>query len=231
MDLNLSIINLLKQLQSSTNSKLSTQLQVTDSIQILADNQVFASITKQQILLGNTDISNKISDNKGCTNQAIFPKATVLIEKISPFVTSLNHIGISYVTKNMNEELCNLVDFVKTTPFHLYEEKSSVKSAKWFFVGDKTKPNNPMFELVLNQPNTIQQDWYPHFQIDVDTTLKAKELSTITSAIFSDSTTSFKKNYLQLFVLGQIDGIKIVIGIGTNTRQILKQRQNLFAWS
>jgi hypothetical protein len=34
-----------------------------------------------------------------------------------------------------------------------------------------------------------------------------------------------------MFILGEIQGVKIALGIGTSSRKPEKQRQNLFVWS
>lgn len=229
---NQTVIDLLGQILQTNAQSLKKHLKVTQSAaQLLAYDQVLAEITKNKIFLGGVDMTCKLPFAVNRRPKAIESRMNLLIEKIGQSVTAINHWGISYLAKDFNQETDVLKQIATDSNWQLYEEKSSVKTTRWFFIGNRKNWHQPLFEIVLNQPDLYQQAWYPHLQIDLDTSLSAKDLDQLTTEVLNNNLVNWKKNYLQMFVLGEIEDIKIVLGIGSKARRIEKQRSGLFAWT
>jgi len=231
MTLNQTIIYLLTQITKFATPKLNSCLKIDQIIQLEAHTQILAEITSNQILLNNVNISDKLNIKQKSATKPLAKNVDLLLEKIGPNITALNHLGVSYQVNDINQEIDQIRQLISGTSWHLYEEKSSVKSARWFFVGDRQNWREPLFKIVLNQPDKKEESWYPHFQIDIDTNLSFKELDQITSNFFDQKVVNYKCRWFLMFVIGEVQGVKIALGIGTSARRPEKQRQNLFVWS
>lgn len=136
---------------------------------------------------------------------------------------SLNHLGISYYCVDLSAEVSRLKQLLGNNP--LYEESSDTKSTRWLFIGNADNPNEPMFELVLNQrAKPTLSSWTPHIQIDIDTELSYDDLMIIVRKHFGNSWVKWSidvKDWGIPLVVGRlcsINGLKVYLGIGTNKR-------------
>jgi hypothetical protein len=144
----------------------------------------------------------------------------------------LNHIGFCYHVKSQKDEKARLINLIKQTKFHMYEEKSNDQGL-WLFMGDTNNWEDPMVELVpVESTNDKWVDyWLPHIQIDIDTTLTADEIENIVKVIFQntykpyrftiDGTVYFIRNYL-----GILDGINFNLDLATKSRNVRLIRQS-----
>lgn len=148
-------------------------------------------------------------------------------------IVRLNHVGFCYKVFSQGKEKKRLVRVIKQTGFHLYQEQSN-DDGLWLFIGDTSKWEEPLIELL---PVEKTQDkwvdyWLPHIHIDIDTTLTAKDIEDSVNSVFTntikpyrviiDGTVYIVRNYL-----GSIDGVNIYLDLATRSRSVQFTRQNL----
>lgn len=156
------------------------------------------------------------------------------IKESSPSLLRLNHLGISYKVPDIEKEIEKIGKLVKThLNIHLYEEASSTSGQRWFFLGDKQNWEDPMLEIVLTQSSQTHDHWNPHFQIDLDTSLSIEELKQITGKVFRPEFLAWELDVptvgtvCAMGVLGDINGTKITLGLGTKQRNAQFFRTNI----
>jgi len=157
-----------------------------------------------------------------------------LFQNLRMSLVRLNHLGISYSCPNLESELAQLKKHLQGTTFKLYEEPSTSPDNRWFFVGDLTNWEDPLFEIVLTESDTvISNDWVPHFQIDLDTTLPMADLKAMThhhlGRDFLDWTLDLP-GYGIVLGMGQLARVgqnKIYLGLGTEKRPTRYHREHI----
>ena len=120
------------------------------------------------------------------------------------------------------------------TGVNVYQEHTESNNEKWYFIGDTTHYDTPLCEIVLNSATTDwYTDWLPAFQIDVDTSLSMAALEKIAEKYFGKQFWKWKLDIphygivLAMAILGEINGIKITLGVGTNLRDIKNHRESM----
>ena len=227
MNLNNYILEILIALKSIHNQVINKQLEIKDTTAKLKLNKKdFIQIAENAITInGKMDIGNNILVSTRGPENTNRNKIKDFVDVISNSITGINHLGIGYSCSNMVSELEKYTSFVKGTFLKLYEEDSGSEDTKWFFMGDISNPQNPLFEIVLTQSsNQLVNDWTPHFQIDINTTLGPEEIEEKTNEFFEDSIkwNLDIPNYgrvLSMVVLGEINRTKITLGLGTDLRR------------
>lgn len=158
-----------------------------------------------------------------------------LIERLNSdqSMVRLNHVGFCYKVLFQEEEKERLIQLIQPTEFHVYQEKSN-DDGLWLFIGDTSKWEEPLIELL---PVEKTQDkwvdyWLPHIHIDIDTTLTAKYIENSVNSVFTntikpyrviiDGTVYIVRNYL-----GRIDGVNIYLDLATRSRNVRFTRQHL----
>lgn len=185
-------------------------------------------IDADKIILNNKlDLQQKIliRDHKIQADSFNFNLFKLFIEDIKDSLIRINHIGASYICKNLRKEIAEIKNGIRGSNFKLYEEKSWIKRQKWLFIGNLSYWDVSLFEIVVSERKSATQNfWQPHFQIDLDINLEYEELKKITERNFGKDFIKFKldiPNYGVVFYIGRlgiIQGTKICLGIGTKKR-------------
>ena len=199
-----------------------------DSVSLLSGDLKIATITSTDILVGETSYQ-KVMNKTGKSTEAQHG----FFREIGNRIIRLNHLGISYFTEDMDEDIEKLKYTARQLNAHAYEEISNDPSWRWFFVGNKDNWQNALFEIVLNKGKQPPDDfWRPHFQIDIDTSMTIDEIKEITDKYFGKGFIKWQLDFpdygtvLAMGRLGQINGSKIVLGIGTTLRGTEYHRKN-----
>jgi hypothetical protein len=137
----------------------------------------------------------------------------------------INHIGFCYQVDSKQKEVFRILQLIKDSEFHTYEEPSNDET-EWIFVGEDNQRDSPLIELALHEGKSQDGEvdyWLPHIQIDIDTDFSPEEVTKIIRQfIHSPKTTlSFKINgivYFKRVRIGCLEGINIFLDIATNNR-------------
>lgn len=193
----------------------------------------FIVIDENSIRVFDIELGNKININDSLkTDFRDIEKFDKFIHKVFPNIIRLNHVGISYYCLSIKEEMMFYKKRLGTNP--LYEETSGNTYSRWFFLGEISKWENPLFEIVLNKGNTEYiNEWIPHFQIDLDTNLQFNEIKKITNEIYGENFIKWSldvPNFGVVLCMGRIFEVgntKMYLGIGTNLRNTRYHRNEL----
>jgi hypothetical protein len=149
-------------------------------------------------------------------------------------IVRLNHVGFCYKVSSQAEEKLRLLQAIKRSSLHLYQEES-INDDLWFFVGDiENSWQDPLVEYVLinNSIDKWIEYWLPHVQIDIDTTLNVDEIEQRIQQIFGNTAKPFRLliidgvTYIVRFRLGVINGININLDVATKSRNVQLHRKN-----
>jgi hypothetical protein len=208
---------------------------LSDSIAIKTTNGVFVEMTKNKILFVNKmNLLEKIKPRIMKTDILESQKIRAFLNEISPSFIRLNHVGVSYYSEDPIEEIKKYQDTIKETGLKIYQEQSESLYEKWYFIGDRKRYETPLCEIVLNSAsNDWYKDWLPAFQIDIDTSLSMEELEKISEKHFGKNFWKWKLDIpdygivLAMAIIGEINGVKLTFGVGTNLRNIELQRKSM----
>ena len=222
MELNKNIIEILNYIYEVGNPEVRGSLRIDNNhVSILSKEDLLIKLSEDSLLLfGKYDLQNKIVVDK-TENTIQLSKIKEFLELISKSIVRLNHLGISYSCKSYQNEV-NEYSQKLNVPFKLFQEKSDSEHNQWYFIGNRSSWRSPLFELVLAESSPFDE-WTPHFQIDLDTTLDSEILEQKLKSVFGtgfDWSLSFP-NYgtvLGMKILGSINGTKICLGLGTSKR-------------
>ncbi|QQS38390.1 hypothetical protein IPM62_03320 [Candidatus Woesebacteria bacterium] len=211
------------------------ELVTNGSIKLLVENNQLAEITTNHVFLCGHDITNKLFAKSDKLDKKIkLEELAIFFSRTSDSFLRLNHIGISYAVADINSEVSLIKSFLLNTYFNLYEEPSGDPNTKWLFVGDTANWESSLFEIVLTEDiNNSENLWRPHFQIDIDTKLKQGELENHLIDCFGKDFIQWKLNIpgygivLEMGMLGSVQGTKIYLGVGTNTRNTQFHREKI----
>ncbi len=147
-------------------------------------------------------------------------------------IIRLNHIGFCYKVASQEQEKQRLVNLVKQTRFHLYQEKSN-DDALWLFIGNLENWEKPLIEMVpvVKTNDKWVNYWLPHIQIDIDTTLTSQEIEDLITTVYNKTIKPylFTIDGIVYFVrnrLGCVDRININLDLATNSRNTKFHRQH-----
>lgn len=191
-------------------------------------------LTPTDIFLGNHNFQGDLVSEKTGNEINMKGNFSFFLESISKSIIRLNHLGISYFCEDIEKEIALLKKVTASNDLPLYEEKSGFSSQKWLFTGDFSNWQNSLFEIVLNKGNHIKRDyWRPHFQIDIDTSLSIDEIKKMTDKYLEKDFIRWQLDIpdygtvLAMGVLGEVNGTKIALGIGTSLRDTEYHRKHL----
>ncbi len=227
--LNTKIIELLEILKKVPTIENSISIE-NDALNIVN----FISVDTHSLKVNDVDLESKIiSTSPDVLKENVqIENLDLFINQISRQILRLNHVGISYWCKSIEEEIAFYKEILKDSQLELYEEESGNKSNRWFFIGNKSNWENPLFEIVLNQSKTEYVDeWIPHFHIDIDTILDYSEIKSITNSIFGEGFITWNIDVphygvvLGMGSLGSVNGTKIYLGLGTKLRDTKYHRE------
>lgn len=235
MKLNQAIIKYISMLTNGVN-KADRFLSISQKSAILqiGSNPLVKINEESILLLGKEDISQRIfpASQIDASLHTDFNQLKVFCSYIN--VMRLNHLGISYSCSDINKELNYLKKLSSGSDFKLYEEKSGMTNQRWFFFGNLKSWEYPLFEIVLTENKShLRNEWIPHFQIDIDTAQSFEELESLTTKYLNADFFGWKldiPNYgivLAMGKLGNINGTKIYLGMGTKLRDTKFHRNKL----
>jgi len=194
-----------------------------------------STFSKDKILLNDSyDLGKNILSKVPARSNDVpnMPNIAIFLNAISSKVLRLNHIGVSYWCENIENELLEYQNAIKGSDLKVYEEFSGNPKNRWFFLRSDPKWTVPLIEIVLNQSkNYYEDEWMPHFQIDIDTSLDYKELIFLTNKFLKHDFFSWNMNIpnygvvLGMGLLGTINNTKIYLGLGTNLRNTKYHRE------
>ncbi len=185
-------------------------------------------IERTKIKVLGSDVSKKLIPfrKSDISKQIDLIKFKEFIDKLGSSFLGINHFGIQYSCLDIKPELNEAAKLVaKHKDLDLYLEVSGSNKDKWIYISNFSKPEDPIFELVLNERSKpTVSSWSPHFQIDIDTTLSHKELLNLLKIFFPEDFLKWEMEvdgYGVPLVMGRLatlNGFKIYLGIGTNVR-------------
>ncbi|QQG44126.1 MAG: hypothetical protein HYW86_04685 [Candidatus Roizmanbacteria bacterium] len=147
-------------------------------------------------------------------------------------IVRLNHIGFCYKVDSQEKEKERLIELIKQSKFHLYQEQSN-DDGLWLFIGNTDDWENPLIELLpVEKTNDHWVDyWLPHIQIDIDTALTGKEIEDTVRSTFNNTIEPYQIKidgvvYIVRNRIGVIGGVNINIDLATNSRNVQIARQN-----
>lgn len=196
----------------------------TDSEILVTDGAFnYLKIEPARINLFGIDILSKLkSKDISCWNK--FDLYFSFLNKIKNNVTKLNHVGFGYRINSLDLEL-QIFKNKLLSSFELVEEKSGdPKNNRWFFLKHKTNRLVTKVELVWYFSQKYH-DYCPQFQIDIDTNLSFKDIKKVADTLLGKDFFFWKYDVLNYGVvmamgkIGQINGVKILLGVGTNLRK------------
>lgn len=209
-------------------SKIDSNIKVeNEKINLYFRDLVLCSISKDKIFLFENDLTDKITPSSDNKSKKIIDIKIVekFLEEIGANFRGINHLGVSYSCLDIKREIQSIKEFLLKTSFKLYEEESGSQNVKWLFVGESKFPDEPIFEIVLTESNKDSiSKWTPHIQIDFDTSLSYEDLEKIVIKFFGKDFIKWKfevPDYgipLIMSIIGDLYGLKICLGIGTNLR-------------
>lgn len=227
------LVSMLVKNNEETNRFLSLD---NKSVVVQINNDPLVEINKESILLlGKDDVSQKIflGSEEKISSHVDFEQFEKFCSDMD--ILKLNHLGINYSCTDIKKELEHFKKLLTGTNFKLYEEDSGDPKQRWFFVGNLEDWRYPLFELVITESEEfLINEWTPHFQIDIDTNQDISELKELTSKYLKSNFFGWELDVpnhgvvLAMGELGNINGTKICLGIGTNKRDIKNYRKEIF---
>lgn len=203
----------------------SSQTKISDKeILILSNNKNYFRINNSSIILFDLNILNKLYRNDSSLDWNKFHEFLKFIKAINNNIVKLNHLGFGYRVSDINEELKK---YQRLLPdgFHIFEERSDdLANNRWFFVKHNTNKLIPKIELIFYQTDKYK-DYYPQFQIDIDTDLSYDVLKDYANKYLGKDFFFWNfdiPNYgivMGMGKIGIINGINILVGLGTNLRK------------
>lgn len=190
-----------------------------------SDGSTLVEISDKRVMINGTSFNNRITPTKvskldSRIDSVLFD--AFIAELMSLSRIKLNHFGISYYCTDVNAELANIKELAGD---QVYEEDSGSSTTKWLFIGNAEDPDEPMFELILNERSKpVLSSWAPHFQIDIDTELSSEDLKGVISKHLGEDWIKWSIDVEGIgtpLVMGRlcsIDGLKVYLGIGTDKR-------------
>ncbi|MFA5136068.1 MAG: hypothetical protein WC489_01610 [Patescibacteria group bacterium] len=198
---------------------------ITDTeLQISVDDLAYLKIKGGVINLFGVDMYPKLtSDSKKSWDR--FDPYMEFMDRIKDHNVKLNHLGFGYRVHDLGIELDDFKHRLDKD-FELLEESSGDEANnRWFFIKHKTDPSVPKIELVLYLTDKYKGFYCPQFQIDIDTDLSYEAIRQITDEVLGKDFFFWKYDIagygvvMAMAKIGQIDGVHILVGIGTNLRK------------
>ena len=200
----------------------------SDRVSLINNGIQLCSIERTKIKVLGSDVSGKLIPfrKSDISKQIDLIKFKEFIDKLGSRFLGINHFGINYCCLDVKPEVNEFAKLVaKYKDLDLYSEVSGSDKDKWIYVSNFGKPEEPIFELVLNErKKPIVSSWSPHFQIDIDTSLNYKELLSLLKIFFPKDFLKWEMEVdgygipLVMGRLATLNGFKIYLGIGTSLR-------------
>lgn len=212
--------------------------QIGDKIIAFASGKELMSVTRDLILSDITSLTDSIfmKESKLPDQFLSLESITKLFMAIQKFVQRLDHMGFCYTVSSQDVERERIIRAVSNTDWHLYEMES-VDVAKWYFIGDRHNWQDPMIELLpVKLPHDLPEDlpyWMPHIHLDINTSLSADEIITMSKNVFGDTRTpilytdpQWGTHCVRIW-LGVVSGVNIHLDLSTKVRNLEWVRKNM----
>lgn len=152
-----------------------------------------------------------------------------LAQRLKTHIKRLDHIGFCYTISSQEDERKRIIEHVSKTAWHLYEMES-VDLAKWYFIGDTARWQDPMIELLpVEKPKESPEDfayWMPHIHIDINTSLSADEIIAICTTVLGGTRTpilytdpQWGTHCVRIW-LGVVAGVNFQLDLSTKVRNL-----------
>jgi hypothetical protein len=234
MKLNHSILGVLKTLSNLNHIKKNLSFKA-DSAVLKSGNVPLVKIDSKSILVNDVDIEKHILTPKNSSDKlSRFKNFNSFIKEVGGAIIRINHFGVGYFCKNVRAELRKYRKAIAGTRFKIYEEDSGDPKDRWFFIGDASDFEEPLFEICLSEEGPGKKySFWPYFQIDLDVDLLIEEIEELTTKYFGSDFLELKFNVPGIGVvlatgkLATINGTNFALAIGTKTRDIKYHRKVL----
>ncbi|MEK7078574.1 MAG: hypothetical protein AAB929_00740 [Patescibacteria group bacterium] len=217
--------------------KLNTTL--NEIIEVISSNKninfadSLIKLTESQIITPIGDISEVLFSRKSKLKDQIVDirllKNLMTVLNNDNSIVRLNHIGFGYRVKSQQIERQRLINLVQKTSQYLYEEESN-DFGLWLFLGNTQEWEKPLIEFVPVEADHPEIDYFlPYIQIDIDTTLNAREIDKVVKEVFNDIIKPYHIiidgiTYIVRNRLGVINVVNIFLDLATNARNVRLHR-------
>ena len=215
---------------------LSANIQQAPGIfQLVSNGKILLELDGESIKLCGSDIIQKITAQRDKFNKPVPEERWQnFFEELGSSYIRLNHLGISYACDNFEQEISLYKKMISERGLDLYEEPSGDQNTRWLFIGDTSDWQAQLFEIVLTKDQSNpENNWRPHFQIDIDTDLDETSLEKLLTKYFGPRFIKWKLTIpdygtvLCMGMLGSVEGTKIYLGTGTSLRNTQYHRQQI----
>jgi len=234
MELNNHLLNIFRQLGDLKNVSPYLKIQNEKAIISINRSTLFHLDSNSMFLENRINLQHHLSFHYGINSENYLKELNSFLDSVSKNILRLNHIGIAYFCKNINEEIDNFKRHLRESNFKIYEEDSQINLEKWIFIGDITDWKNPLFEFVLIESDSLKLNQFvPHFQIDLDTDLSSKEIDLLTNDLIKPKFIDWRLdildygNVLNMGTVANFNSVKIRLGLGTNIRNTEYHRKKI----
>ena len=239
MELTKDIIKFLRIIKNVNNNKIDKYLEINkNSLKINLNEGILCEINSDSIILNEKiNLLKKIRIKDYNENyESKINQFESFIKEISNSIIRLNHVGIAYFCKNINDEIESYQEILKNSKMKIYEEDSGDPKERWLFLGNLNDWESPLFEIVLLDPSLIGGKFVnklsPHFQIDIDTNLSFDELEALINKFLGSNFLDWHLDFseggvLVMGTLNAINGTKIRLGLATKLRNTESHRKEI----
>lgn len=232
---NKTLIHILKNIDGVLKRTGESPLHIAKETVTMQNNgKNIVTITDGDIVIAGHSFQKELSNKSSQTDSSDMSiRLKHFLDEIQDGIL-LDHMGISYFCGNIDGEKMRIKNIMADKSFPLQEEPTTEDDQAWLFLGNPNN-NDPLFEFVLNKGTQIPDDsWRPHFQIDINTSLSIEEIRNLTDKHLGEGFVQWELDIpdvgtvLAMGVVGQINGTKLALGIGTNKRSTVFVRENTF---
>ncbi|MEI8061502.1 MAG: hypothetical protein WCG99_04425 [Candidatus Berkelbacteria bacterium] len=204
-----------------------------ETFKLVSGGNAFLELDGKSIKLCGSDVIHKIVAKRSKFSKPLVEESwRNFIKELGSSFVSLNHLGINYACENFEQEISYYKQLISGSGLSIYEELSGEQNVRWLFIGDTSNWQNQLFEVVLTEDQiNLENDWRPHFQIDIDTNLDESSLDKLLTKYFGPDFTQWKMTIpdygtvLSMGMLASIEGTKIYLGTGTSLRNTKYHRE------
>lgn len=204
---------------------------VKDSIRLIHYGKELIHVTPYDIKIAGESFQSKLKGIAG-SDSTDLPEKYMNFIKAIPGGIEVDHVGISYWCDDMDTEKVRIKELAASKGIPVHEEPNEEVDQQWVFLGNPKAA--PMCEMVLNRGLLRADEWRPHFQIDMNTKLSIDEIKSLTDTYLHPNFIHWELDIPQVGVvlgmgiLGEVDGTKIALGLGTSKRNTAFARELTF---
>ncbi|MDD3647023.1 MAG: hypothetical protein PHS44_00785 [Candidatus Dojkabacteria bacterium] len=191
------------------------------TLMIVRSNSIKLTISSGRLMKYRNNLSNAL-----CNPQHF----KGFLQKCSPHILSLDHIGFCYKVNSAKQELATLKSSSRKTKIDLYIMKSADNST-WLFAGDTDKPMIEFLPIQIGPSILSTNYWLPHIHICLNTSFQFDELETVCHETFSGNRSIFinyaegNVAYQSRLWLGTVTGINFCLDFKLNVDNTYQSRK------